>query len=98
MKVIYHVDGHQVAVDGEPGDTLMQLAVKQQISRIEGECGGELSCATCHLYVDGSQGFRPASQEEDELLELADDRTDESRLSCQLVLREGMTEIEVTVP
>lgn len=98
VNVHFHTGDGVIKTKGEPGDSLMQLAVRQQMPAIEGECGGELSCATCHVYADESQGFRARSVEEDELLELVEDRADNSRLSCQLVLREGMTDIEVTIP
>ncbi|MFV9431623.1 2Fe-2S iron-sulfur cluster-binding protein [Rhodococcus aetherivorans] len=97
VNVRFNVNGDIVTAKGEPGDNIMQVAVRQQLPRIEGECGGELSCATCHVYAD-AQGFRPLSEEESELLELVDERADNSRLSCQLVLREDMTDIEVIIP
>ncbi|SEB64139.1 ferredoxin, 2Fe-2S [Rhodococcus koreensis] len=97
VNVRFKVNGEVVAAKGEPGDSIMQVAVRQQLPSIEGECGGELSCATCHVYAD-TQGFRPLSEEEGELLELVEERADNSRLSCQLILREEMTDIEVTIP
>ena len=87
-----------VTAKGEPGDSIMHVAVRRELPSVEGECGGELSCGTCHVYADDGLGFRPRSEEEDELLELVDDRADNSRFSCQLILREGMTDIEVTIP
>ncbi|WP_072801624.1 2Fe-2S iron-sulfur cluster-binding protein [Rhodococcoides yunnanense] len=98
VKVLFRVDDQVVTVEGAPGDSIMQVATQHQLPRIDGECGGELSCATCHVYLEEPQGFSPASEEEEDLLELAEDRTDASRLGCQLTLRDTMTEIEVTVP
>jgi 2Fe-2S ferredoxin len=98
VNVHFNTGGNVVTAKGEPGDSIMQIAVQQQMSSIEGECGGELSCATCHVYADEAQGFRPRSEEEDDLLELVEERAANSRLSCQLLLREGMTDIEVTIP
>ena len=98
VKVFFRVDGEVEAVPAHPGESVMQVATRKAIPRVVGECGGEMSCATCHVWNEDPQGFRPLSEEEDELLELVDDRSDDSRLSCQLVLVEGMTEVTVTVP
>jgi 2Fe-2S ferredoxin len=98
VKVFFRIDGEVEVVSAEPGESVMQVATRKGIPRVIGECGGEMSCATCHVWNDDPQGFRPPSIEEDELLELADDRADNSRLSCQLLLAEGMTEVRVTVP
>lgn len=73
----------------EPGDSVMQTAVKNGIPGIVGECGGSLSCSTCHVYVDESavEHLDPVGELEDEMLDgVADERRPNSRLSCQLSL------------
>lgn len=97
ITVNFTVAGDVVETKGQPGESIMQVALQNRLPDIDGECGGEMSCATCHVYAE-PQGFTPRSDEEDELLELVDDREDNSRLSCQLVLREGMGPVEIALP
>lgn len=100
-KVFYTLPGGAVKViDGAVGDSVMSTAVKNGVKGIVGQCGGTLSCATCHVYVDrGELGYFPdPSEDEDDMLECtAADRADNSRLSCQLALPEGV-DLHVTVP
>ncbi|MFI2229250.1 2Fe-2S iron-sulfur cluster-binding protein [Nocardia testacea] len=100
-KVFYTLPGGAVKViDGAVGDSVMSTAVKNGVKGIVGQCGGTLSCATCHVYVDrGELGYFPdPSEDEDDMLECtASDREDNSRLSCQLTLAEGV-DLHVTVP
>ncbi len=75
-------------IDAEPGVSVMKTAVGNRIPGIVGECGGELQCATCHVYVDEANTLPlpPMSDDEDEMLEAAAcERTERSRLSCQLI-------------
>lgn len=93
-------DGSETIIDGTVGDSVMVTAVRNGLTGIVGQCGGTLSCATCHVYVSPEDHglFDPPVEDEDEMLECtASDREDTSRLSCQLALREGM-EIRVTIP
>ena len=58
---------------------------------LEGTCGGEMACATCHVVVDAADWGRlaPPSPEEEELLDLVPGATRHSRLSCQLRVPAG---------
>ncbi len=87
-KVVYrHADGTVTALDVEDGQSVMNAAVQHGVSGIIGECGGELMCATCHVYVLSPETGGPASEDEDEMLEFAAcPRRENSRLSCQLVV------------
>lgn len=73
---------------GDEGESLMQVAVRNGVRGVDGECGGELSCATCHVYVDSEWAakLRPRSQDEEDLLEMVDEACDDSRLGCQIKL------------
>lgn len=87
-------------VEGQPGDSVMQTAVRNGVSGIVGQCGGALSCATCHVFLadDEVDAYPAISGDEDEMLDCAaTDREENSRLSCQLVLTEGI-DVHVTVP
>lgn len=90
----------EVRVDAADGESVMRAAVGSDIPGIVGECGGELSCATCHLVVapEWYNRLHPMSGDEEDLLEAVDDRTPCSRLSCQIILNPDLDGLEVTVP
>jgi 2Fe-2S ferredoxin len=80
-------DGSVCLLELGSGVSVMLAAVRNGVSGIEGECGGCLDCATCHVYVDESQmsALPPPNGDELELLDtVAAPRTPTSRLSCQL--------------
>jgi 2Fe-2S ferredoxin len=80
-------DGSRRAIDVKDGLSAMQAAISNNISGIDGDCGGCLSCATCHVYVEeGLSTLPPLGEEEDALLEgVAAERKDTSRLACQIM-------------
>lgn len=82
------------------GDSVMESAVRNGVPGIVAECGGSLSCATCHVFVDDTElALLPAMGEmEDEMLwGAAVDRQDTSRLSCQIKVTDDM-DLHVTTP
>ena len=86
--------------EGAVGDSVMATAVRHGVPGIVGQCGGSLSCATCHVFVDDTcaSSFPAVSALEDEMLDCAaTDREESSRLSCQLVLQDGL-DVRVRVP
>ncbi len=92
--------GETRTVTGKPGDSVMETAVRNGVPGIVAECGGSLSCATCHVYVREDQlpELEEMSEMEDEMLYgTAEDRCDNSRLSCQIKLTPGM-ELDITTP
>ncbi|MFD1505748.1 (2Fe-2S)-binding protein [Georgenia yuyongxinii] len=102
MPQITYTDhaGATTVVEGNVGDSVMETAVRHGVPGIVAECGGSLSCATCHVFVDsGHLGLLdPMSEMEDEMLYgTAVDREDNSRLSCQLRLQDGC-DLHVTTP
>ena len=53
IKITFRdIEGNDKIVTSSIGETLMEVAVKNDIAEIEAECGGACSCATCHVYVD----------------------------------------------
>ncbi|TFD08194.1 2Fe-2S iron-sulfur cluster-binding protein [Cryobacterium sp. TMT1-66-1] len=93
-KVVYVRSGSDACVvDAQVGDTVMAVAVRSGVPGIIGECGGQLSCATCHVWV--SDEFRdrvggPGEMEAD-LLDLGvSDFTDASRLGCQITITDEL--------
>lgn len=93
-------DGETRNIEGNTGDSVMETAVRNGLPGIVAECGGSLSCATCHVFVrEDDLAELPAMEDmEDEMLYgTAVDREDNSRLSCQLKLCDGQ-DLHVTTP
>jgi 2Fe-2S ferredoxin len=101
-KVIYvHPDQTREELDVDVGTSVMQAAIGHDIDGIVAECGGNMMCATCHVYVDEAFLDRTPEMkaEEDEMLEFTVcPRESNSRLSCQLVLTPEMDGITVYLP
>lgn len=99
--VVYTADdGSVTTIEGRPGDSVMETAVRNGVPGIVGECGGSLSCATCHVFVapETLDLVGGPGDLEDEMLDgTAVDRRDNSRLSCQITLADGC-EYHVTTP
>jgi len=78
----------------------MEAAVKNDIAGIAAECGGACACATCHVYVDAAWREKTGAAEEmeEDMLDFAFEVRDESRLSCQIEVREELDGLRVTVP
>jgi 2Fe-2S ferredoxin len=93
-------DGRRHAIEVPVGASLMRAAVDAGISGIVGMCGGVMSCATCHVYVDAAFAGRvpPPSPQESGMLECtASPRKANSRLSCQINMTDDLDEITVTM-
>ena len=85
--------GNVVEIEARVGDSVMETAVRNGVVGIVGECGGSLSCATCHVFEDEETAalFDPRSELEEDMLDgTAVPRKDNSRLSCQLKIRESV--------
>jgi 2Fe-2S ferredoxin len=86
-------DGSTVSAEVDLGVSLMEAAVNLNVGGIYGDCGGALSCATCHVIVDDAWHDRlPGPTEmETEMLEMVEGgRTERSRLSCQIRMTEQL--------
>ncbi|KAF5273431.1 hypothetical protein FQA39_LY07448 [Lamprigera yunnana] len=95
-------NGEKYKVNGNIGDSLLDVVVNNSID-LEGfgACEGTLTCSTCHLIFskdDFQQLPDKATDEELDMLDLAFDLTDTSRLGCQIFLTESMDGLEVKVP
>jgi ferredoxin, 2Fe-2S len=100
-KVVYVLpDGTEHAVEAREGESLMHVAVQEGVSAIEGECGGEMSCATCHVWIgdEWAAKLKRPSQDELDLLEADDDYTEESRLGCQVKYTSAIDGIVARIP
>lgn len=84
---LHHADGGQEDLEVELEQSIRDAAVSAGVPGVDGECGGQLNCATCHLYVDEDfAGHLPAMSDlEDAMLDAtASPREARSRLSCQI--------------
>lgn len=100
-KIIYiQYDGTRSEVDAQNGSTVMNTALDNLIPGIDADCGGECSCATCHVVIDpdwmGKVG--QASEQENAMLDLNPDREENSRLSCQIPITDDLDGLIVNLP
>ncbi|HEX6218363.1 MAG TPA: 2Fe-2S iron-sulfur cluster-binding protein [Sphingomicrobium sp.] len=86
-------------VTGKPGERLLDVAWDAR-QPLEGACEGAMACSTCHVIVDRQDFDRlpPASEEEEDLLDLAAHATRTSRLACQIMMTEELKSLTVKVP
>jgi ferredoxin len=93
-------DGNRIdEVDAPPGQRLLDVA--QNVGQpLEGTCEGQMACSTCHVIVDAADfGKLPqASEEEEDMLDLAAHVTRHSRLACQIWLDETLDTLTVKMP
>ncbi len=89
----------ETALQGRPGDSVMQLARAAGLPMF-GECNGSLACATCHVIVDEAWVGKlpPATDDEDAMLDTVFDLAPTSRLSCQLRLSDALDGLRVRLP
>ena len=92
-------EGDRSVVEARAGDNLLRLAWDHQID-MEGACEGVMACSTCHVIVDQSffDALPAASEEEEDLLDLAWGVRPTSRLACQIELTDDMDGMELTLP
>ena len=101
VEVVYKLhDGGERRLDVALGTSIMQAAVNNDVPGIDGDCGGNLACATCHVYVDPAWISRlpPVSEMEASMLEFASDVQENSRLSCQIVVTAELDGVTVGIP
>ena len=99
ITFIEHV-GTVHTVEAELGSTVMETALKNEITSIVAECGGGCTCATCLVHVD-EKWFPivgPPSEEENQMLDTAFEVTETSRLSCQIKVTEALDGLIVRTP
>ncbi len=92
-------EGEERTLDGETGLSVMEVIRDGGIDEILALCGGNCSCATCHVHVDPAFAARlPAmSPDEDDLLDSTSDRDATSRLSCQIPFGPALDGLRVTI-
>lgn len=94
-------DGRQIMANVPEGQTLMEAARANDVPAILGDCGGNLSCATCHVVVDPAWTARAGAPGdfESDMLDVTDaPRQPESRLSCQITMNAALDGIVLHIP
>ena len=92
-------DGTQKEVEAPLGLSVLEIAHRNSVD-IEGACEGSLACSTCHVVVDGAWFGKLAKPTEDEedMLDLAFDLQETSRLGCQLIMTDALDGLVVKLP
>jgi 2Fe-2S ferredoxin len=92
-------DGTRHEVDAPNGLSLLEIANRNDIE-IEGACEGSMACSTCHVIVDAADFAKlpEASEDEEDMLDLAFELTQTSRLGCQIVMCDAYDGLTVTLP
>ena len=100
-KITYITSDAKVhEVDVENGLTVMEGAVQNDIPGIDADCGGGMSCATCHVYVKEEWYDKLPKKEigEDDMLDQAYEPKSNSRLSCQIIVSDELDGLIVHMP
>lgn len=98
MTFVYQ-DGTEKTVDAPNGVSVLEIAHKNHIP-LEGACEGSLACSTCHVVIDKAyyDKLKPASEDEEDMLDLAFGLTHTSRLGCQIIMSDALNGLRVSLP
>lgn len=98
--IFEQVDGSAIAADVMPGSSLMEGAIRNGVDGIDADCGGMLTCGTCHIRIDDEwQVMLPLpSPAEREILEFTAGCAGDSRLACQIEVRDELDGMLVHIP
>jgi ferredoxin len=96
-------DGSKKTYEASEGETLLNLAHRSEPDLLEGACEGSLACSTCHVIVDPEsfdlvEKHNPISDEENDMLDLAFDLKETSRLGCQIKITKDIGGLCVSIP
>lgn len=88
-----------MSAEAKPGDRLLEVAQAAGLP-LEGTCEGQMACSTCHVIVakDWFGKLPDASEDEEDMLDLAADVHATSRLSCQILLTDELDGLEISIP
>lgn len=92
-------DGTRKTVDAPVGLSVLEIAHRNDVD-IEGACEGSLACSTCHIIVEPEwyELLKDATEDEEDMLDLAFGLTKTSRLGCQIVMTEELDGLTVRLP
>ena len=99
IKYIEH-NGKEHIVEVQNGLTVMEGAVQNDIPGIDADCGGGMSCATCHVYVkeDWYDKLPKKEMGEDDMLDQSYEPKSNSRVSCQIMVSDDLDGLSVHMP
>ena len=100
-KITYITSDEKIhEIDVQNGLTVMEGAVQNDIPGIDADCGGGMACATCHVYVQDKWLNKLPKKEdgEEDMLDMAFEPKQNSRLSCQLVVSNDLDGLIVNIP
>ncbi len=99
VKIIFICKGERKEFQVPVGTTVLEAAHNNDID-LEGACEGSLACSTCHVVVDDAyyNKLEKASEDEEDMLDLAFGLTSTSRLGCQIVMTKELDGLTLTVP
>jgi 2Fe-2S ferredoxin len=100
MAVLAEHNGTQHVVDVKAGFSVMEGAVRNNVPGIDADCGGNCSCATCHVFVDESWLAKTGERtvREESILDFADGVEPNSFLSCQITVSEALDGMVLRMP
>jgi len=92
-------DGTRVEVDAPVGLSVLEIAHRNDLD-LEGACEGSLACSTCHVVIDPDwyDALPDASEDEEDMLDLAFGLTRTSRLGCQIIMTDELDGLTVSLP
>jgi 2Fe-2S ferredoxin len=98
MTFVYQ-DGKELVVDAPLGVSVLEIAHKNHVP-LEGACEGSLACSTCHVVIDQAfyDKLKPATEDEEDMLDLAFGLTHTSRLGCQILMSDALDGLRVLLP
>jgi 2Fe-2S ferredoxin len=93
-------EGNERTIEAVNGESVMETAVRHAVPGIDADCGGACACATCHVYVDEAYLARlgELGEMESSMLDFAENVRPNSRLSCQISVREDLDGLRVKTP
>jgi 2Fe-2S ferredoxin len=93
-------NGTEHIVDAFNGDNVMSTAIKNMVPGIDADCGGACSCGTCHVFIDKlwMDAVGTPGEFEEPMLDLNPDRSETSRLSCQIDVSDELDGLIVRLP
>lgn len=95
--VVISREGEERAINAQTGMSLMENLRDAGVDELIAICGGCVSCATCHVFIDTPAGAPELGEEEQGLLEMSLYRQGNSRLSCQVIVTENFDGMRVTI-
>lgn len=95
--IIIGRDGRRETIDAASGSSVMELIRTAGFDEVLAICGGNCSCATCHVYVTAGPSPAPIGDDENDLLDSSAHRTERSRLSCQIRFEEWLDGLTVQI-